>query len=97
MKICDIVATRSGRLAAAAIMAILKRLRKDTTKNGESVVVAVDGSLFETYKQLNSCLQKTLSEELVDEQVSKMLLLKHFKDASGIGAAVVAASHSIYT
>ncbi|XP_056699089.1 hexokinase-1-like isoform X2 [Spinacia oleracea] len=97
VKICDIVATRSGRLGAAAIMAILKRLRKDTTKNGESVVVAVDGSLFETYKQLNSCLQKTLSEELVDEQVSKMLLLKHFKDASGIGAAVVAASHSIYT
>ncbi|XP_021765357.1 hexokinase-2-like [Chenopodium quinoa] len=96
VKICDIVATRGARLAAAAILAILKRLGKDITKT-EETVVAIDGSLFGTYKKFKSCLQKTLAEELLNEDVLKMVVLKQFKDASGIGAAVVAASHSIYT
>ncbi|KMS96474.1 hypothetical protein BVRB_9g224670 [Beta vulgaris subsp. vulgaris] len=96
VKICDIVATRGARLAAAAILAILKRLGKDKTNKGETVV-AIDGSLFAKYTEFKSCLQKTLTEELLDEEVSKMVVLRQFKDASGIGAAVVAASHSINT
>lgn len=96
IKICDIVATRGARLAAAAILAILKRLGKDKTNKGETVV-AIDGSLFAKYTEFKSCLQKTLTEELLDEEVSKMVVLRQFKDASGIGAAVVAASHSINT
>ncbi|CAO2814753.1 unnamed protein product [Amaranthus hypochondriacus] len=95
VKICEIVSTRGARLAAAAILAILKRLGKDTANKGETVV-AVDGSLFEKYDEFKACLQKTLADELLDEQVSKLVVLKQFKDASGIGAAVVAASHSIY-
>ncbi|KAL2926301.1 Hexokinase-2 [Bienertia sinuspersici] len=95
VKICDIVATRGARLAAAAILAILKRLGKDTPSN-EETVVAIDGSLFGKYEEFKSCLQKTLAEELLNEQVSKMVVLKQFRDASGIGAALVASSHSIY-
>lgn len=95
VKICEIVSTRGARLAAAAILAILKKLGKDTANEGETVV-AVDGSLFEKYDEFKACLQKTLADELLDEQVSKSVVLKQFKDASGIGAAVVAASHSIY-
>ncbi|KNA14450.1 hypothetical protein SOVF_107490 [Spinacia oleracea] len=96
VKICEIAATRGARLSAAAILAILKMLGKDKLANVGETVVAIDGSLFAKYQEFKSCLQKTLAEELLDEQVSKMVLLKQFKDASGIGAAVVAASHSIY-
>nr|ARD05874.1 hexokinase-1 [Haloxylon ammodendron] len=95
-KICEIVATRGARLAAAATLALLKRLGRDTPRE-EETVVAIDGALFAKYEEFKLCLQKTLVEELLDEEVSKMVVLKQFKDASGIGAALVAASHSIYT
>ncbi|XP_074285672.1 hexokinase-2-like [Silene latifolia] len=96
-KICEIVATRGARLSAAAILSILKRLGKDK-KHEEETVIAVDGSLFAKYEQFNSCLKRTLLEELLDdEEVSKKVVLKQFTDASGIGAALVAASHSAYS
>ncbi|XP_021749832.1 hexokinase-2-like [Chenopodium quinoa] len=95
VKICEIVATRGARLSAFAILSILKMLGKDKTSAGETVV-AIDGSLFGKYEEFKLCLQKTLADELLDEEVSKMVVLRQFKDASGIGAAVVAASHSIY-
>lgn len=95
VKICEIVATRGARLAAAAILAILKRLGKDTVNEG-MMVIAVDGSLFGKYQQFNTCLQRTLKEELLEPQVSKTVDLKQYKDASGVGAALVAASHSAY-
>ncbi|KAJ8433487.1 hypothetical protein Cgig2_018021 [Carnegiea gigantea] len=95
VKICEMVATRGARLSAATILAILKRLGKDTASECETVV-AVDGALFGKYQQFKSCLHRTLSEELLEEPVSKKVVLRQYKDASGIGAALVAASHSIY-
>ncbi|XP_021765356.1 hexokinase-2-like [Chenopodium quinoa] len=95
VKICEVVATRGARLSAFAILSILKMLGKDKTSAGETVV-AIDGSLFGKYEEFKLCLQKTLADELLDEEVSKMVVLRQFKDASGIGAAVVAASQSIY-
>jgi len=95
VKICEMVATRGARLSAAAILAILKRLGKDTAREGETVV-AVDGALYGKYQQFKSCLHRTLLEELLEEPVSKKVVLRQYKDASGIGAALVAASHSTY-
>lgn len=95
VKTCEMVATRGARLSAATILAILKRLGKDTASECETVV-AVDGALFGKYQQFKSCLHRTLSEELLEEPVAKKVVLKQYKDASGIGAALVAASHSVY-
>ncbi|KAH9619512.1 hypothetical protein KSS87_017184 [Heliosperma pusillum] len=95
VKICEIVATRGARLSAAAILSILKRLGKDTMQE-EETVIAVDGSLFAKYDQFKSCLETTLANELLGEQISKKVVLEQFRDASGVGAALVAASHSSY-
>ncbi|KAK9666037.1 hypothetical protein RND81_14G155100 [Saponaria officinalis] len=95
VKICETVATRGARLSAAAILSILKRLGKDTAQ-GEETVIAVDGSLFGKYEEFKTCLQHTLTNELLNKQVSKNVVLEQFKDASGVGAALVAASHSSY-
>ncbi|KAL9232128.1 hypothetical protein vseg_007270 [Gypsophila vaccaria] len=95
VQICEIVATRGARLSAAAILSILKRLGKDTALE-EETVIAVDGSLFGKYEQFKSCLEQTLAKELLTQQVAKKVVLKQFRDASGVGAALVAASHSSY-
>ncbi|XP_026419196.1 hexokinase-1-like [Papaver somniferum] len=95
--LCNIVATRAARLSAAGILGILKKMGKDTVKEGEKqrTVVAVDGGLFEHYTKFRSCLKSTLNELLGDE-VSHTVVIEHANDGSGIGAALLAASHSQY-
>ncbi|KAI3901507.1 hypothetical protein MKW92_014652 [Papaver armeniacum] len=95
--LCNIVATRAARLSAAGILGILKKMGKDTVKEGEKqrTVVAVDGGLFEHYTAFRSCLQSTLNELLGDE-AAHTVVIEHANDGSGIGAALLAASHSHY-
>ncbi|RZC80946.1 hypothetical protein C5167_043525 [Papaver somniferum] len=93
--LCNIVATRGARLSAAGILGILKKMGKDTVKEGEKqrTVIAVDGGLFEHYTEFRSCLKSTLTELLGDE-VAQTVVIEHANDGSGIGAALLAASHS---
>ncbi|KAI3962850.1 hypothetical protein MKW92_020469 [Papaver armeniacum] len=61
VNLCNIVATRGARLSAAGILGILKKMGKDTVKEGEKrrTVRAVDGGLFEHYTEImsnSSCL-----------------------------------------
>lgn len=97
VEICDIVATRGARLSAAGILGILKKLGRDTVKEGEKQrsVIALDGGLFEHYPEFRNCLINTL-KELLGEEVSESVVVELSNDGSGIGAALIAASHSQY-
>ncbi|KAL5973011.1 hexokinase A [Asimina triloba] len=97
VEICDIVATRGARLAAAGVLGILKKQGKDTLRDGEKqkTVIAMDGGLYEHYTKFSQCLQSTLKELLGDE-VSPLVLIEQANDGSGLGAALLAASHSNY-
>ncbi|XP_011093636.1 hexokinase-1 [Sesamum indicum] len=96
VEICDIVATRGARLSAAGILGILKKLGRDTVKEGEKQrsVIALDGGLFEHYTKFRKCMESTLKELLGD--VAEDIVVEHSNDGSGIGAALLAASHSQY-
>ncbi|XP_043704147.1 hexokinase-1-like [Telopea speciosissima] len=97
VELCNIVSTRGARLSAAGILGILKKLGRDTVKEGEKqrTVIALDGGLFEHYKEFNHCLQATL-KELVGKEVADCIFIEHANDGSGIGAALLAASNSQY-
>lgn len=88
------IAKRAARLAAAGIAGVLKKLGSDPAGNGkQKTAIAIDGALFEHYTIFRECLQSTL-EELLGEEAWKMIELKLTKDGSGLGAALLAASHS---
>ncbi|PON88533.1 Hexokinase [Trema orientale] len=97
VQLCDIVAARGARLAAAGILGILKKLGRETFKDGENqrTVIALDGGLYEHYAEYSKCLESTIAE-LLGEKVSESIVIEHSNDGSGIGAALLAASHSQY-
>lgn len=84
VEICNIIATRGARLAAAGILGILKKIGRDTVRDGEI-----------PNTEYRHCLENTL-HELVGDQLAKHIKLIHSNDGSGIGAALLAASHSQY-
>ncbi|PUZ58439.1 hypothetical protein GQ55_5G509800 [Panicum hallii var. hallii] len=95
VEICDIVARRAARLAAAGLAGILKKLGRDCNAQEQRSVIAIDGGLFEHYTKFRECLESTLGE-LLGEEASKSVSVKHADDGSGIGAALIAASQSQY-
>lgn len=97
VKLCDVVATRGARLAAAGIFGILEKQGRDTIRDGEKqkTVIAMDGGLYEHYTEFSQCLESTL-KELVGEDVADTIVIEQANDGSGIGAALLAASHSLY-
>ncbi|XP_047252543.1 hexokinase-2 isoform X3 [Capsicum annuum] len=96
VELCDIITSRGAHLSAAGIVGILKKLGIDTLKNGEKhrSVVAVDGALFEHYTKFRNCMEGTIKELLGDAADSIVIELS--SDGSGVGAALLAASHSQY-
>ncbi|CAM8935655.1 unnamed protein product [Rhodiola kirilowii] len=98
VKLCDVVATRGARLSAAGIVGVLKKLGRDTVpESGENKksVIALDGGLFEHYTKFSDCMESTL-KELLGPQIADRVVIMHSNDGSGIGAALLAASHSQY-
>ncbi|KAK8608417.1 hypothetical protein V6N13_023841 [Hibiscus sabdariffa] len=95
--ICSIVATRGARLSAAGVLSIMKKMGRDTVKEGEKrrTVIAMDGGLYEHYTEYRKCLENCL-HELLGTEVFKTIVLELSRDGSGIGAAILAASHSKY-
>uniref|UniRef100_A0ACD5VH75 Uncharacterized protein n=1 Tax=Avena sativa TaxID=4498 RepID=A0ACD5VH75_AVESA len=93
VEIIDIIARRAARLAAAGLAGILKKLGRDGSIEKHRSVIAIDGGLFEHYAKFRKCLETTLSE-LLGEELSKSVVIKHADDGPGIGAALIAASHS---
>lgn len=97
VELCNIIGTRGARLAAAGILGILKKMGRDTVNEGvpEKTVIAMDGGLYEHYTEYNKCLENTLIE-LLGEDTATTVSFEHSNDGSGIGAALLAASHSRY-
>lgn len=97
VELCDIVANRGARLAASGILGILKKIGRDTKKVGEKQksVISLDGGVFVQYTKFRTCLESTLKELLRDE-VAETIAIEHSDNGSGIGAALLAASHSQY-
>lgn len=95
VELCNIVATRGARLATAGIFGILKKLGKDAISDdeGQKKVIAMDGGLYEHYTEYRKCIENTL-KELVGENLSESITIEQSNDGSGIGAALLAASHS---
>ncbi|WOK91447.1 hexokinase-2 [Canna indica] len=91
VQICDIVAKRGARLAAAGIFGILKKLGRHDAKR--RTVIAMDGGLYEHYTSFRESLLSTLNEMLGDEAAASVQVILA-NDGSGIGAALLAASHS---
>ncbi|KAL8537699.1 hypothetical protein ACS0TY_012735 [Phlomoides rotata] len=96
VELCNIIATRGARLAAAGILGVLKKMGRDTAKEGgEKTVIAMDGGLYEHYTEYRKSLQNTVAE-LVGEEHASSIVFEQSIDGSGIGAALLAASHSLY-
>ena len=97
VELYDIVATRGARLSAAGIFGILKKLGRDTARDGEKLksVVALDGGLYEHYTKFSTCMVSTF-KELLGGEFAENIVIEHSNDGSGIGAALLAASHSQY-
>ncbi|KAI4347055.1 hypothetical protein L6164_007904 [Bauhinia variegata] len=95
--LCDIVATRGARLSAAGIFGILKKIGRDTVRVGEKEksVVGLDGGLFEHYTEFRTSMGSAL-KELLGEEAADSIAIEQANDGSGIGAAILAASHSQY-
>ncbi|PIN26046.1 Hexokinase [Handroanthus impetiginosus] len=96
VELCNIIATRGARLAAAGILGVLKKMGRDTLQeDGEKTVIAMDGGLYEHYTEYRECLESTLNE-LLGEETAKSIQVEHSNDGSGIGAALLAASNSSF-
>ncbi|THU49158.1 hypothetical protein C4D60_Mb06t06610 [Musa balbisiana] len=96
VRICDAIAERAARLAAAGIAGVLLKQRRVGSDDGKKkAVVAVDGGLFEHYSKFRRSVESTL-RELLGEDDSESAVIKLANDGSSIGAALVAASHSQY-
>uniref|UniRef100_A0A0A0LH55 Phosphotransferase n=1 Tax=Cucumis sativus TaxID=3659 RepID=A0A0A0LH55_CUCSA len=96
VEVCDTIAKRGGRLAGAGIVGILKKIEDfEEVKAGKRRVVAMDGGLYENYPQYRKYLKEGVTE-LLGTELAKNVAIEHTKDGSGIGAALLAASNSIY-
>ncbi|KAM7502496.1 hypothetical protein LguiB_001400 [Lonicera macranthoides] len=106
VKVCDVVTRRAARLVAAGIVGILKKIGRDGSGGiasgrikGHShskmrrTVVAVEGGLYTNYTMFREYLNEAVAE-ILGEEISPYVTLKGTEDGSGIGAALVAASHS---
>ncbi|KAJ7547624.1 hypothetical protein O6H91_08G095700 [Diphasiastrum complanatum] len=107
--VCDTVAGRAARLVAAGVVGILKKIGRDTVGNidmarlknnlagkGRKTVVAMDGGLYEHYPKFRTYLNDT-AVELLGKEAAEQVAVELSKDGSGIGAALLAASHSQYS
>ncbi|CAD6230074.1 unnamed protein product [Miscanthus lutarioriparius] len=92
--VCEVVATRGARLAAAGIHGILKKLGRDiASPEKQKTVIAVDGGVYKYYPFFAQCMESTL-RDLLGEEVASSVVIKLAEDGSGTGAALLAASYS---
>lgn len=107
VKVCDVVTRRAARLAAAGIVGILKKIGRDGSggiSSGRSrgdikmrrTVVAIEGGLYTSYTLFREYLHEALTE-ILGEDIAEHVVLKVTEDGPGIGAALLAASHSSYS
>ena len=103
VKICDVVTRRAGRLAAAGIAGILKKIGRDGSggiTSGRSrsemrmqkrTVVAVEGGWYMNYTMFREYMEEALVE-ILGEEVSQYVVVKAMEEGSSIGSALLVAS-----
>ncbi|KAJ0250328.1 Hexokinase-3 [Hirschfeldia incana] len=103
VKVCDVVTRRAGRLAAAGIAGILKKIGRDgsggitsgrsrsETQMQKRTVVAVEGGLYMNYTMFREYMEEALVE-ILGEEVSQYVVVKAMEDGSSIGSALLVAS-----
>lgn len=97
LEVCDTIVKRGGNLAGAGIVGILQKMEENSRGLifGNRIVVAIDGGLYENYPQYRAYLQDSV-KELLGTEKSNRVVIEHSKDGSGLGAALLAASNSMY-
>ena len=55
----------------------------------------MDGGLYEHYPLFREYLRNAVTE-LIGTQIAESVVIKHSNDGSGIGAALLSSTHSIY-
>lgn len=83
---CELVGTRAARLAAAGVAALVTKINRL-----DACTVAIDGSLYEHYPHFGNRMRDALRELLGITAENVVLELAH--DGSGLGAALIAATH----
>ena len=85
-RICTIVSTRAARISAAAIASVVTKMDPHLTRKH---TVAIDGSVYEKHSGFSRRIKLTLKE--IFGRKAKNIKLSLTKDASGKGAAIIAA------
>jgi len=93
-EICEMVARRSARLCAAAMVAVLSR-EFDNDPKGR-IAIAVDGSTFSKFEGYRSLVRDIVDEILGDASKSDRLDIIIADGSSVTGAAITAAVESTY-
>uniref|UniRef100_A0A8B9LSY0 Hexokinase-2 n=1 Tax=Astyanax mexicanus TaxID=7994 RepID=A0A8B9LSY0_ASTMX len=86
--VCTIVSFRSANLCAAALAAILTRIRENKKLKSLRTTVGMDGTVYRTHPQYVTTLYKTVVRRLVPECHVRFVLSE---SGSGKGAAMVTA------
>lgn len=94
MEICDIVTKRAARLAAAAIVGILKKLGRAGTE--KKAVVVVEGGLYEHYRLFRTYLHCGV-KEMLQGKFADNVIIEYWPDVCGVGPALLSASSSTST
>lgn len=98
VELCRIVAERGARLAGAGVVGILRKIGRDHVNEAaekKRTVVAMDGGLYEHYPLFREYLRNAVTE-LIGTQIAESVVIEHSNDGSGIGAALLSSTHSIY-
>ncbi|XP_078508926.1 hexokinase-3 [Lissotriton helveticus] len=85
--VCSVVSTRSARLCAAGLAAIITRIQKNRGLTELHTTVGVDGTVYKKHPKFSERLQSAL-QELAPHCTVKFMLSE---DGSGKGAAMVTA------
>ncbi len=82
--VCELVGTRSARLSAAGIAALVTKINRL-----DGCTVAIDGSVYEHYPHFGNRMRDALHELL--GITANNIVLEQARDGSGQGAALIAA------
>lgn len=85
-EISQMVSIRAARVSAAAISAVVTWMDPDITRQH---TIAIDGTLYERHPGFSKAITSTLEEIHGDR--SRRIKLRHARDGSGVGVAILAA------
>jgi len=86
-RICKIVSRRGARISAAAMISVVTKMDPTLSKKH---TIAIDGSVYEKHPGFSGNIKAAIKEVL--KRKSKNIKLNLIKDASGKGAALIAAN-----